>query len=61
MRIVFDLLLQPIKLRSTHLILHIFHVDEFRVEWPDGLVSRFAAVPAGASCGRASAVVEFLR
>ncbi len=24
-------------------------VDELRVEWPDGLVSRFAAVPAGAT------------
>ncbi len=52
--------------RSAHFGLGSGHtpgapVDELRVEWPDGLVSRFAAVPAGASCGRASEVVEFLR
>ena len=40
--------------RSAHLGLGAGHaagapVDELRVEWPDGLVSRFPDVPAGAT------------
>ncbi len=54
--------------RSAHFGLGAGHaagasVDELRVEWPDGLVSRFAAVPAGATykVQRTAAQIRLIR